>query len=122
MTRAARSMAAVALVAALGTLPGCGEKSAGDLRPAAREDLAPAERGRLRARGDIAAGKLRVYRYGNPASFTNPRTDPESGLPARTLLDCCITAEAREETEAYNRVMREAARVRSAGAASAPGR
>jgi hypothetical protein len=116
MTRAARSMAAVALVAALvaalGTLPGCGEKSAGDLRPAAREDLAPAERGSLRARGDIAAGKLRVYRYGNPASFTNPRTDPESGLPARTLLDCCITAVAREETEAYNRVMRETAATR----------
>ena len=63
---------------------------------------------------------MRVYRYGNPASFTNPRTDPESGLAARTLLDCCVTAEAREETEAYNLTMRAAAKKASA-AAPTPG-
>jgi hypothetical protein len=69
--------------------------------------MTPVERGTLRARRDIAAGRLRVYRYGNPVGFDNPRTDPESGLPVRTLLDCCVSDEARAETDAYNRVMRE---------------
>ena len=75
-----------------------------------REALAgmtPAERGALRAQRDIAAGRRRVYRYGNPVGFDNPRTDPESGLPVRTLLDCCVSDESRTETEAYNRVMRD---------------
>ena len=112
MTIAARTLPAAALIAGLGILPCCGQQPAADVRPTAREQLAPAERGRQRARGDIAAGKLQVFRYGNPAAFSNPRTDPESGLPVRTLLDCCINAEAREETAAYNRVMREAAATR----------
>jgi len=112
VTIAARTLPAAALIAGLGILPGCGQRPAADVRPTAREQLVPAERGRQRARGDIAAGKLRVYHYGNPASFANPRTDPESGLPVRTLLDCCITAETREETAAYNQIMREAAATR----------
>jgi hypothetical protein len=101
-----------ALGAALAFLPCCDQRPSADFEPSAHEQVQPAERGRLRARADIAAGTLRVYRYGNPASFSNPRTDTESGLPVRTLLDCCITPEAREETEAYNRVMRETAAAR----------
>ena len=86
----------------------------------AREHLAPAERGRQRAQMDITAGKLRVYRYGDPASSDNPVTDGESGLPVRTLLDCCITVAAREETEAYNAVMRAEARKRGTGHLKSP--
>ena len=123
MRIAARTLAAGALSAGFAVLPGCGQRPAADVRPPAREQhLSPAERGRQRARGDIAAGKLRVYRYGNPASFANPRTDAESGLPVRTLLDCCITAEAREETAAYNQTMQEAATARRAETATPPGR
>jgi hypothetical protein len=109
---AAKALRAAVLGAALALLPCCGQRPAADVEPSALEQVTPAERGWLRARADIAAGKLRMYRYGNPASFSNPRTDSESGLPVRTLLDCCITAEAREETEAYNRVMRETAAAR----------
>ena len=71
--------------------------------------LSPQERGALRARNDIAAGKLRVYEYGNPAANLRSRRDPGSGLPVRVLLDCCVGEDARAETEAYNRAMREAA-------------
>ena len=110
--RIAKALCAAALGAALALIPCCGQRPAADVAPSTQEKVAPAERGRQRARADIAAGKLRVYRYGNPASFSNPRTDAESGLPVRTLLDCCITVEAREETEAYNRVMRETAATR----------
>lgn len=112
MRIAAWAVCAAVLGAALAFLPSCSRQPSSDVAPEAREQVAPAERGRRRARADIAAGKLRVYRYGNPASFGNPRTDTESGLPVRTLLDCCITAEAQEETEAYNRFMRETAAAR----------
>lgn len=119
MRRAARALRGAALIAAIGIIPCCGQRPAAGPAPAAREGLTPSERGRQRALGDIAAGKLRVYRYGNPASFANPRTDPESGLQTRTLLDCCITGDAREETAAYNGVMREHAAARR-GEAAAP--
>ena len=102
------SAAAFPLVLLLAAATGCDATGESD-RPS-REVLArmtPAERGALRARRDIAAGRLRVYRYGNPVAFDNPGADPESGLPVRTLLDCCVSEEARAETEAYNRVMRE---------------
>lgn len=112
MRIAAPALATAALLVALGLLPGCDRSAVTDAPPPARKQPAPAERGRQRAQRDVAAGSLRVYRYGNPASFANPRTDRESGLPTRTLLDCCVTAEAREETEAYNLVMREAAAAR----------
>jgi len=109
---AGRLLAALPLLAALACLPCCDQRPAPPDPGKAQANLSPAERGRRRALADAAAGKLRVYRYGNPASFTNPRTDPESGLPARTLLDCCVTAEAREETEAYNAEMRGSAAAR----------
>lgn len=112
MRHAAPALAAAVLVAALGILPCCGHRPEADTRQTTGEHPDPAERGRQRARGDIAAGKVRIYRYGNPASFDNPRTDPGSGLPVRTLLDCCITTEAREETEAYNEIMRAVAPAR----------
>jgi len=119
---AVRALSVAALLPALLLTAGCGRQQPTDSPPAAPTRLAPAERGRLRAQADIAAGKPRVYRYGNPVAFDNPHTDRESGLPVRTLLDCCVTAEAREEIEAYNGAMRAAARERQGGQPSSPGR
>jgi hypothetical protein len=109
---AVRGLTGAVLVALTLIPPGCGRQPATDAQRSAPERVAPAERGRRRALADIAAGKLRVYRYGNPVAFDNPRTDPQSGLPLRTLLDCCVTGDAREETEAYNSAMRAAAPAR----------
>jgi hypothetical protein len=117
-----RALSVAALLPALLLTAGCGRQPPGDSPPNAPKHLAPAERGRLRAQADIAAGKPRIFRYGNPVAFDNPRTDPESGLPVRTLFDCCITAQAREETEAYNSAMRSAARDRHGGQPPSPGR
>jgi hypothetical protein len=117
-----RALSAASLLPALLLSAGCGRQHPPENLSAAPKRLEPAERGRLRAQADIASGKLRIYRYGNPAAFDNPRTDRESGLPARTLLDCCITAEARAETDAYNSAMRAATRDRQKGQPSPPGR
>jgi hypothetical protein len=119
---AVRALSVAALLAVTLLPAGCGRQPTENLQPDAPKRLTPAERGRFRARADIAAGKLRVYRYGNPVAFDNPRTDHESGLPVRTLLDCCVTAEAREETEAYNNAMRAEARDRHAGQPQPPDR
>lgn len=101
---------AVALALSITLATGCTRQPAppGTEAPG-RAARSPRERGELRARRDLREGKLRVLVYGNPLSGSNPRREPDSGLPVRVLLDCCVTDEARAETEAYNRVMREAA-------------
>ena len=117
------SAAALLLVFLAGAPAGCDTSRRAE--PASREQpsrLAPAERGALRARRDIADGRLRVYRYGNPVGLDNPRADPESGLPVRTLLDCCVSDEGRAETEAYNRTMRAEAGLRAGRAPGGPAR
>jgi hypothetical protein len=97
-------------------LPGCSD-STGDRQSsrAARQELTPRERGEMRARWHIEKGKLRILIYGNPLSRRNPKIDEESGLPVRILIDCCVSPEAREETDAYNRVMRETVQERQSG-------
>ena len=117
------SLAALLLASLAGAPAGCDALRRTD--PASGGEpsrLTPDERGALRARRDIAAGRLRVYRYGNPVGFDNPRTDPESGLPVRTLLDCCVSDEGRAETAAYNRAMREEAGLRASRAPGGPAR
>ena len=118
---AALRVAAV-LIAAAPLLGGCERPTAEDAPAAGREILTPAERGSRRAEADIAAGRLRIFAYGNPIASLETRRDGVSGLPVRTLIDCCVTAESREETEAYNRVMRGRVSSRTGGATPAPGR
>jgi len=110
-------LAAVFAVAFLSN-PGCSVGNGGDSGAGReRRDLTPREKGELRARNDIVRGKQRVFIYGNPISRSNPRIDEESGLPVRVLIDCCVSPQAFEETEAYNRVMRESVRGRGGEAA-----
>ena len=116
---AALRVAAV-LIAAAPLLGGCERPTAEDAPAAGREILTPAERGSRRAEADIAAGRLRIFAYGNPVASLTTRRDRASGLPVRTLIDCCVTAESREETEAYNRVMRAAVSHPADGARGAP--
>lgn len=105
-----RRAGAAALLLALLAAGGCDAGSEVERQSSGiQARLSPQERGALRARNDIVAGKLRVYEYGNPVSNFRSRRDPASGLPVRLLLDCCVGEEARAETEAYNRAMREAA-------------
>ena len=105
----ARDLLAAALLAAIALTAACAEKPAPEASDAEiQRALTPRERGERRARSDLAAGKARVYEFGSPLSSLGSRRDPTSGLPVRTLIDCCVSAELREETDAYNRVMREA--------------
>ena len=100
---------AAALLLSLLAAGGCDSTREADrLSPELQARMTPQERGALRAQRDIAAGKLRLYEYGNPVASLRSGRDPASGLPVRTLLDCCVSDEARAETEAYNQVMREA--------------
>lgn len=108
--RRAGGLLAAALFAAAALTPACGEKPAAEKSGSEmRQALTPRERGERRARSDLGAGKARIYEFGSPLSSLGSRRDPASGLPVRTLIDCCVSAELREETEAYNRFMREAA-------------
>jgi hypothetical protein len=97
-------------------LPGCSDYTEDrQSSRAARQKLTPRERGEMRARRHIERGKLRILIYANLFSRRKPKIDEESGLPVRILIDCCVTSGAREETDAYNRVMRETVRERQPG-------
>jgi hypothetical protein len=120
VTFSAALRVAAVLIGAAPLLGGCERPTAEDAPAAGREILTPAERGSRRAEADIAAGRLRIFAYGNPITSLTTRRDGTSGLPVSTLIDCCVTAESREETEAYNRVMREAVSHRADGARDAP--
>jgi hypothetical protein len=69
----------------------------------------PAERGAERAKRDLTHGIWRILYYGKPWSARKPLRDDESGLPVKIDEGCDVPKEYVEETDAYNKVMREAA-------------
>ena len=69
--------------------------------------ISPADRGIDRARRDIAKGNVRILHYGKPWSVGKPLVDDTSGLPVEIVEGCSVTAEFVQETDAYNRTMRE---------------
>jgi hypothetical protein len=78
--------------------------------PKASQNTTPAGKGIARAHQDMAKGTIRILYYGKPWSADKPLVDDESGLPVEIVKGCVVTEEFVQETDAYNRAMREAAK------------
>ncbi|MCX6826441.1 MAG: hypothetical protein NTV06_04115 [candidate division Zixibacteria bacterium] len=74
--------------------------------------LTPQAKGEARAQQDIKNGKMRILYYGIPWSAGKPLLDDESGLPVEIVANCTVTPEFVAETDAYNNLMRKAAKVK----------
>ena len=72
-----------------------------------KESSGNALKGIMRAKKDIAAGKMKILYYGKPWSHGKPLIDDESGLPVEIVAGCCVRPEFVEETGAYNKTMRQ---------------
>lgn len=105
-----RSIPASMVVISVVLLAGCAKQPPQvDTSTAAEQPtISPADRGIARARKDIAEGNVRILYYGKPWSAGKPLVDDDSGLPVEIVEGCCVTAEFVQETDAYNRTMREA--------------
>lgn len=83
--------------------------------PAAQSTNAEAEakqKGEDRAKADIAKGTMQILYYGKPWSMGRPLVDEETQLPVKIVAGCCVMPDFVAETDAYNAVMREAAKER----------
>ena len=69
--------------------------------------ISPKEKGIMRAKKDIVAGKMKILYYGKPWSQGKPLIDDRSGLPVEIVAGCCVRPEFVEETGAYNKTMRQ---------------
>lgn len=55
---------------------------------------------------------MQILYFGKPWSQGMPLVDDDSGLPVKIVAGCCVSKDFMEETDAYNRVMREAAKAK----------
>ena len=55
---------------------------------------------------------MQILYYGKPWSMEKSLVDDQSQLPVKIVTGCSVTPEFVAETDAYNAVMREAARVK----------
>jgi hypothetical protein len=78
------------------------------LATSSRENVSPTAIGISKAQRDIAGGKMRILYFGKPWSVDKPLIDGQSGLPIEIVAGCDVTVDFVQETEAYNRTMREA--------------
>lgn len=82
-----------------------------NIRKAASESSS--QRGERMAREHLAKGTMRILYYGKPWSQGKPMVDDASGLPVKIVAGCCIGRDFAEEIDAYNRVMRDAAKAKT---------
>ena len=82
-------------------------KQKADTKIIPQKVVSPKEKGIMRAKKDIAANKMKILYYGKPWSHGKPLIDDESGLPVEIVAGCCITPALWEETDAYNKTMRQ---------------
>ena len=68
------------------------------------------QRGEQRAQADIASGRMHILHYGKPWSTGKPLKDDDTGLPVEIVAGCAVTSDCTEEIDAYNQIMRDAAR------------
>jgi hypothetical protein len=66
----------------------------------------PPEVGRLKALGDIAAGKARILDFGLPWPADKPQVDAETGLKVEVLQDGYFNLDFMQEINAYNGAVR----------------
>jgi len=97
------------VVISVALVAGCAKQPPqADISTAAEQPtISPADRGIARARKDSAKGNVRILYYGKPWSVGKPLVDDTSGLPVEIVEGCSVTAEFVQETDAYNRTMRE---------------
>lgn len=68
------------------------------------------QKGEDRAKADITTGTMQILYYGQPWSMGKPLVDDETQLPIKIVAGCCVMPEFVAETDAYNSVMRQAAK------------
>ncbi len=79
---------------------------------ATEKSESPSQRGERIARADLAKGTMQILYFGKPWSRGRPLVDDDSGLPVRIVAGCCVGKDFVDETDAYNHVMREAAKAK----------
>ncbi|MBI5722904.1 MAG: hypothetical protein HZA50_03020 [Planctomycetes bacterium] len=97
------------MIVCAGLAAGC-EKQSPQSGPSATmksPGASPEDKGIARAKADIANGKMKILYYGQPWSQGKRLVDEASGLPVEIVAGCCVTAEFVQETNAYNKTMRE---------------
>ena len=97
------------VVISVALLAGCAKQppETGTSTTAEQPTISPEDRGIARAERDIVKGNIRILYYGKPWPGAKPFVDDASGLPIEIVEGCCVTAEFAQETDAYNRTMRE---------------